>query len=100
MNEEDIKLLCRLYREAKDKETQIKILAQLFAIPIYKVEDILEANGLIGNSKTKMYEKFRKLYKYGLTDYEIAIESKRSTADVRDWRILNCLKPNIYRKEV
>ena len=100
MNEEDVKLLCRLYREAKDKDAQIKILSELFVVSTVKVCNILEANGLIGNSKTRIYDRFRKLYSSGKTDYEIAIECRQTTIQVKEWRVLNSLKPNIYRKEV
>lgn len=99
LSNEDIELLCRLYREAADKDKQVIILSQVFATPKYGVEEILRSRGLIGDAKGKLYSVFRELYVAGKTDYQIALICKAELREIRYWRILNELTPNIYKED-
>lgn len=98
MNNDDIDLICRLYREAKDKDEQIKILTQMYLRPREDIKDILHARGLLDVDKT-MYAKYAKLHSRGASDYQIALACSTKVEDVRYWRVVNKLKPNIYKRK-
>lgn len=91
----DIDLICKLYRDAKDKDVQIEILCQLYVSPVTDIKQVLATHGLIGDDGYKRYIRFATLYRKGLNDYEIAIKARATPSEVRTWRVLNKLKPNV-----
>lgn len=98
MTKNDIDLMCKLYRDAKDKDAQIKIFVQIFLKPTDYIKDVLRQRGHIDDVQAKLYTKFKLQYDKGKTDYEIANHYGVVVDCVRSWRTVNNLRPNVWRR--
>lgn len=88
MSEDEIR---RSYREAKDPEKQIKILADMNCCTAFQIKQVL---GIRTQVDEKLYARFEELYGKGMSDQKIAKETGVSHPVVARWRKTKDLPPN------
>lgn len=92
--------IVRDYLQAKDREAQVSILADLNLTTRSHVLDILAKHGLDVRRKNLEGNELMSLYKDGLNDSQIARELGVSATAIKRWRIKNGLDANFKRKKV
>lgn len=92
------------YKDAKNKKEQIRIIAQLNDC---KIRDVLLILGIppketrlnAGMLLETRNETFMRLYSQGMTDKQIASETRYSRIWVKKWRLSRKLKSNYGKGE-
>lgn len=92
--------IVRDYLQAKDREAQVAILADLNLTTRSHILDILSQNGVNVHKRKLEDHELMRLYKDGLNDSQIARELGVSATAIKHWRIKNGLDANFKRKKV
>ena len=90
--------IVRDYLQAKDREAQVAILADLNLTTRSHILDILSQNGVNVHKRKLGDHELMRLYKDGLNDSQIARELGVSATAINRWRIK--LDANFKRKKV
>lgn len=96
----DTEFICSLYKDAKDKDEEFKIILQLFPMTAVNLTKLLQEKGLMPCDKTKLYKRMRLFYDMGMTDLGIATQLSVPQSDIKAWRISLKLKPHITREGI
>ena len=84
--------IVRYYLQAKDREAQVAILADLNLTTRSHILYILAQNGVNVHKRKLEDHELMRLYKDGLNDSQIARELGVSATAIKHWRIKNGLK--------